>query len=154
MVSVLISVVQRVQSNACGVVNTVGDLVPNAERDQIECIFWSLKEMEEDEDGEVQEMFVSSFRQSYLLVQIINALRTRIGIIALVDEYDNDPNPGLKFRRQCRADVRTEASELGMINTLIDTVRVLDPDILTGWEVNSSSWGFLIKRAKQLFGKL
>lgn len=110
--------------------------------------------MEEDEDGEVQEMFVSSLRQSYLLVQIINALRTRIGIIALVDEYDNDPNPGLKFRRQCRADVRTEASELGMINTLIDTVRVLDPDILTGWEVNSSSWGFLIKRAKQLFGKL
>jgi len=60
------------QSNACGVVNTVGDLVPNAERDQIECIFWSLKEMEEDEDGEVQEMFVSSSRLSYsILVQLL-----------------------------------------------------------------------------------
>ncbi|KAG0638169.1 hypothetical protein HOY80DRAFT_923269 [Tuber brumale] len=113
-------------------INTVGDFVPNAERDRLECIFWSLKEMEEGEDGEVKEV-------------------TRIGIITLVDEHNSDPDPGLKFRRQCRADVRTEASELDMINTLIDTVRALDPDILTGWEVNSSSWGYLIRRAKQLF---
>lgn len=60
--------VRRVRSNAYGVVNTMGDFVPNAERDQIECIFWSLKEMEEDEDGEVQEMFVSSCP---ILVQLL-----------------------------------------------------------------------------------
>ncbi|PWW73841.1 hypothetical protein C7212DRAFT_359656 [Tuber magnatum] len=113
-------------------INTVGDFVPNAERDRIECIFWSLKEMEEGDDGEVKEV-------------------TRIGIITLVDERSDGLDPGLKFRRQCRADVRTESSELDMINTLIDTVRVLDPDILTGWEVNSSSWGYLVKRAKHLF---
>ncbi|CUS13110.1 unnamed protein product, partial [Tuber aestivum] len=132
--------------------NTVEDFVPNAERDQIECIFWSFKEMEEGEDGEVKEVSVSP---SSLFIPSIctatNLLSTRIGIITLVDERNDDSDPGLKFRRQCRADVRTESSELGMINTLIDTVRALDPDILTGWEVNSSSWGHLIKRARHLF---
>ncbi|KAG0641773.1 ribonuclease H-like domain-containing protein [Tuber brumale] len=101
-------------------VNTVRDFVLNAERDQIECIFWSLKEMEEDEG-------------------------------ALVDEYHNYPNPCLRFRRECRANVQTEDSELDMINALINTIQALDSDILAGWEVNSSPWGYVIKRAKLLF---
>jgi len=64
------------QSNTCGAANTVRDFVPNAERDHIECIFWSLKGMEEGEGGEVQEMFVSSrLRMSYpMLVQLLTGL--------------------------------------------------------------------------------
>ena len=63
------------QSNACAV-NTVGDFVPNAERGQIKCIFWSLKEIEEKEGSEAQETFLSScLRMSYpKLVQLLTGL--------------------------------------------------------------------------------
>ena len=34
-----------------------------------------------------------------------------------------------------------------MINRLIDVVNELDPDIVTGWEVQAASWGYLSARA-------
>lgn len=65
---------------------------------------------------------------------------------------DEDEDPGLKFRRQCQAEVQIEYSEFDLINSLVDIVRTLDPDILTGWEVQSSSWGYIIERARAAFG--
>jgi DNA polymerase zeta len=43
-------------------------------------------------------------------------------------------------------------SELDLINRLTDIVRDYDPDILTGYEVQSSSWGYIIERARVHFG--
>lgn len=40
-------------------------------------------------------------------------------------------------------------SELELLNRIIDIVVELDPDIITGWEIQSSSWGYLDGRAKQ-----
>lgn len=37
--------------------------------------------------------------------------------------------------------------ELDLINGVVDLVIELDPDILTGWEVQLDSWGFLEARA-------
>ena len=45
-----------------------------------------------------------------------------------------------------------EDSELDLINRLIDIVRERDPDILAGYEVQSSSWGYVIERARLHFG--
>ncbi|KAF8629703.1 hypothetical protein AX15_003320 [Amanita polypyramis BW_CC] len=39
------------------------------------------------------------------------------------------------------------SSELDLLNSLVDTVIDLDPDIITGWEVQQGSWGFVSKRA-------
>ncbi|ODQ50587.1 hypothetical protein SAICODRAFT_61405 [Saitoella complicata NRRL Y-17804] len=39
-------------------------------------------------------------------------------------------------------------TELDVVNYLIDLVRNSDPDILAGFEVQSSSWGYLIERAR------
>jgi DNA polymerase zeta len=47
-----------------------------------------------------------------------------------------------------------EDSELNLINRLIDIVREYDPDILCGYEVQSSSWGYVIERARVHFGRL
>lgn len=43
-------------------------------------------------------------------------------------------------------------SELDLFNELIDRVREWDPDILAGWEVHGSSWGYLAGRAMEEFG--
>ena len=38
-------------------------------------------------------------------------------------------------------------SELDMINSVVDVVHDLDPDILVGWDVQTGSWGYLAARA-------
>ena len=39
------------------------------------------------------------------------------------------------------------ASELDLLNAVIDIVLDLDPDILVGWEVQTASWGYFKARA-------
>lgn len=43
-------------------------------------------------------------------------------------------------------------SELDLINTVIDMVKMWDPDVLAGWELHNSSWGWVSSRADQAFG--
>jgi DNA polymerase zeta len=50
-------------------------------------------------------------------------------------------------------DIRVETEEAYLINALVDVVRELDPDILTGYEVHSSSWGYVIERVMHLNGE-
>jgi DNA polymerase zeta len=40
-------------------------------------------------------------------------------------------------------------TELDLLNRLSEIVAEFDPDILTGWEVQRASWGYLWLRAKQ-----
>jgi DNA polymerase zeta len=40
-------------------------------------------------------------------------------------------------------------TELDLLNRISDIVGEFDPDILTGWEVQRASWGYLNSRAKQ-----
>lgn len=40
-------------------------------------------------------------------------------------------------------------TELDLLNRISDIVAEFDPDILTGWEVQRASWGYLNLRAKQ-----
>ena len=39
-------------------------------------------------------------------------------------------------------------SELALLNRLIDVIGDCDPDILSGWEVQAASWGFLAARGR------
>jgi DNA polymerase zeta len=41
------------------------------------------------------------------------------------------------------------ASELDLLNTVVDVVLDLDPDVVCGWEVQSSSWGYLGARGQK-----
>jgi len=44
-------------------------------------------------------------------------------------------------------------SELDLFNWVIDCVKGWDPDVLSGWELHNSSWGYLAARANEAFGK-
>ena len=63
---------------------------------------------------------------------------------------DSTENSNLRFSLDALVD--EEDSELDLINRLTDLVREFDPDILTGYEVQSSSWGYVIERARLQFG--
>lgn len=52
-------------------------------------------------------------------------------------------------RRRLR-DIKLEIfmNELDLLNRFIDLTLEIDPDILTGWEVQASSWGYLEARGQ------
>lgn len=107
-------------------VNTRGSLAPNPEEDQISCIFWCVQT---DDDA----------------IQInTNKEGMRIGVLVVSD----DPLIGRKIARSIAADVEQEDTELNALTRMADIVRQYDPDILTGYEVHNSSWGYLIERAR------
>lgn len=107
-------------------VNTRGKLVPNPEEDEIQCIFWCSKS---------DEHFATSDQAS---------VTVQSGIIVLSE----DGSLARKIQKQTSVEVYEEPTELDVLTRMVDIVRIHDPDILTGYEVHGSSWGFLIERAR------
>ncbi len=56
-------------------------------------------------------------------------------------------NSCLEARKLRDWNIDVAETELDVINRLIDIVNELDPDIVTGWEVQVASWGYLSARA-------
>ncbi|KAF6808849.1 DNA polymerase zeta catalytic subunit [Colletotrichum musicola] len=107
-------------------VNTRGKLVPNPEEDEVQCIFWSIKA-----DGTAS-----------------NSQDKNGGIIAGVVVLSPDGALAQRMRRYISAEIVEESSELDLMVRMVEIVRAHDPDILTGYEVHGSSWGYLIERAR------
>ncbi|OAA60130.1 DNA-directed DNA polymerase, family B, multifunctional domain protein [Cordyceps fumosorosea ARSEF 2679] len=107
-------------------VNTRAKLVPNPEEDEVQCIFWCCKGDE-----------VSYASQT-------DGDGTISGLIVLGPGGD----VAKRMRKACKTDVIEEDSELDLLVRLVDVVKELDPDILTGYEVHGGSWGFLMERAR------
>ncbi|KAK4168590.1 hypothetical protein QBC43DRAFT_358394 [Cladorrhinum sp. PSN259] len=108
-------------------ISTRGKLLPNPEEDEIQCIFWCLRSDE-------QCLFGSQSEDG-----------TLSGIIVLSED-------GLLTKQICSqssssVEVVEESTELDLMIKLVEIVRTHDPDILTGYEVHSSSWGYLVERA-------
>jgi DNA polymerase zeta len=102
-------------------VNSRGSLVPDPAEDEIQCIFYSIQ-------GEENAITDRSSR----------------GILCL------SPEDGIfeRIAKQVPVEVEYEEDELDLINRIVDIVRQFDPDILAGYEVHNSSWGYLIERAR------
>jgi DNA polymerase elongation subunit (family B) len=58
-----------------------------------------------------------------------------------------------RFDQRRLRDMKLEIlmNELDLLNRLIDLTAEIDPDILTGWEVQAGSWGYLEARG-QIYG--
>lgn len=110
-------------------VNTRGKLVPNPEEDEVQCIFWATKSDEHFRDGSQ------------------SADTTLCGII-VVSEHGELAE---RMRRHTKLEVIEEDTELDAMVRMIEVVRTHDPDILTGYEVHGSSWGYLIERARHKY---
>ncbi|KAJ0299941.1 hypothetical protein COL516b_008678 [Colletotrichum fioriniae] len=107
-------------------VNTRGKFVPNPDEDEVQCIFWSIKA-----DGTASSSQEASGE-----------------IIAGVVVLSPDGSLAQRMRRYVSAEVIEESSELDVMVRMVQIVRDHDPDILTGYEVHGSSWGYLIERAR------
>lgn len=82
----------------------------------------------QDEDGPPPEGDRrAAFRSGILVVKNPQFDPRRLGDIH-VDEYDD---------------------ELELVHSLVDLVHELDPDILAGWEIQRSSWGYLATRGRE-----
>lgn len=105
-------------------VNSRGSLVPDPAEDEVQCIFYSVQ----GEENATTD-------------------RPRLGILCLSSE------DGIveRITKQVAVDVEYEEDELDLINRIVDIVRQFDPDILAGYEVHNSSWGFLIERARMQY---
>ncbi|KAJ9155397.1 DNA polymerase [Pleurostoma richardsiae] len=108
-------------------VNTRGTLVPNPEEDEVQCIFWCVSSDEQLHNGSQ------------------SSDRALSGVVVLSE----DGSSAQKIRSQIStALVMEESSELDVMVRMVEIVRTYDPDILTGYEVHGSSWGYLIERAR------
>ncbi|KLU90661.1 hypothetical protein MAPG_10513 [Magnaporthiopsis poae ATCC 64411] len=100
-------------------VNTRGRLVPDPAEDEIKLVFWCLKS-----DGAMDGV--------------------QSGVIALSEEG----TLGRRIRHQVCGQLVEEGSELEVMLRMVEIVRTHDPDILTGYEVHGSSWGYMVERAR------
>ncbi|KAF7892479.1 uncharacterized protein EAF02_000017 [Botrytis sinoallii] len=104
-------------------VNTRGGFAPNPEEDEIQCIFFCFQA---DDNG-------------------TGGSPSKSGIAVLSVDEDNIAE---RISNQVPFEVHVETSELDLLVRMVEIVREYDPDILTGFEVHSGSWGYLIERAR------
>ncbi|KAI1176388.1 DNA polymerase family B [Nemania sp. FL0916] len=107
-------------------VNTRGKLVPNPEEDEVQAVFWCSKSDENIAAGNDAPTGYES------------------GIILLSEDSSLTQN----MQRLTTTEIIEESSELDLMVRMVEIVRTQDPDILTGYEVHGTSWGFLIERAR------
>ncbi|KAI7860500.1 ribonuclease H-like domain-containing protein [Circinella umbellata] len=104
-------------------INTRDNMLPDPEHDPVQTIFWCLK-------TEDVNIVFNGFEKGYH-VEIITVgtdINTqKIGLPAYETNY-----------------VENEES---LFRALIEVVRLYDPDMLVGYELHNSSWGYLIERA-------
>ncbi|KAI7872574.1 hypothetical protein BDF14DRAFT_1716926 [Spinellus fusiger] len=102
-------------------VDTHDQLLPDPSNDQVQLIFWCLCKayISTNDKGNTNK---------YTGVISLNPIPiSKIGIAEIQFDYVQN--------------------ERELFYTLIRKVRMYDPDILTGYELNNSSWGYLIERA-------
>jgi DNA polymerase zeta len=107
-----------------------GELLPNPEFDEDQVVAISYCFQADD-----YEPFAEGDRRS----------RYRSGIIGIESETFS----ASRIRDFTAQVVLTEAD---LLNAVIDLVMELDPDVLCGWELQNSSWGYLSDRATK-FGR-
>ena len=71
--------------------------------------------------------------------KVDDVLEVKHGIVAVDNEY-------IQPKRLRGHQIETITSELELLHRIVDIVIDLDPDILCGWEVQVSSWGYLQAR--------
>jgi DNA polymerase zeta len=97
-----------------------GNFVPDPSTDPLQAIFYSFQESD--------------------AVPISSNLRKGVIVVG---------NPLLEIRALSDIPSQVVDTELDLLNTVVDLVLDLDPDVIAGWEVQSSSWGYLGARGQQ-----
>lgn len=92
--------------------------------DEIAAVFWSFQEPVDELVDNAQQ---KAHKTGIIVVENkqLNPSRLRDFIVEVVD------------------------TELELLNEVVDVIMDLDPDIVTGWEIQAASWGYLSARGRQ-----
>lgn len=112
-------------------VNKLTEMLPNPEIDPVHLIFYKFQD--------ANNMFQ-------------NLEHSTLGILVFLDDsYDeafekklNKTLPFLDNDEPTNLEIFRDEQE--MVNRLLELVTLFDPDILSGYEINASSWGYIIER--------
>jgi hypothetical protein len=108
-----------------------GRLLPDPKQDPIAAVFYCLQDSKATLNQPISE---HGYYTGILMVESEKNKFSRLGNLhGLFVEYFE--------------------SELDLFNEIVDRVRSWDPDVLAGWEVHGSSWGYLAGRASEEFGE-
>ena len=108
--------------------------VPDPKEDAIQALFYCLQ----TEDENIPK--TAGAKQDCL-----------VGCI-MVDDQSSDDRSTLRRLGLSRYAIEYVPDELELINTLVDKVREWDPEVLSGYEIQNSSWGYLLERAQAEYG--
>jgi DNA polymerase zeta len=136
-----------------------GHLLPNPEQDSIEAIFYCFQ----DDDVPTFTVNYSAESESSTVAAANATTQRRVnytrGCIAVNSEY-SDPRrireayfPLSGDGSGGRRTINIVESEVDLINSFLDQVMEWDPDVITGWELQNSSWGYLADRAQTAYGE-
>ena len=105
-------------------------LLPDPEKDEIAAIFFCYQ----NEDDNLEDTTVhSGYHAGFVAVDSPQLREGRLGM-------DGIP-------------CHIVEGELELFNWLIDAVKIWDPDVLAGWELHNSSWGYVASRAHESLGE-
>ena len=119
-------------------VTTRRKYLPDPEHDEVQAIFYAVKS-----DTPLSSSHSSPSSPPKTFSQSADGFQRGIIILSKDEDFTQ------RIRKQLSLDlaVLPEPSELDLLSRLVSVVREFDPDILTGYEVHSSSWGYLAERA-------
>ncbi|TMW45044.1 hypothetical protein DOY81_009875, partial [Sarcophaga bullata] len=115
-------------------VATRDDLYPNPEIDEIRCLFYAIENSIPNEHADIDKKLP----------------RNACGYIMVHDHRDVVNKEGRFHGIDKDIDVNIVQTEIQALEALLGLCARWDPDIYAGYEIEMSSWGFIIERAKYL----
>ncbi|KAI0462032.1 hypothetical protein LJB42_004637 [Komagataella kurtzmanii] len=108
-------------------ISTKENKTPNPQTDAIKAIFWSFESQNSNIDLQIKDSGVFVWQEN------------------VTEESMR------KLRLLCKQPVALLGSELEIVQEFVSLVEYIDPDIITAFEPNSSSWGYMIERCKHVY---
>lgn len=131
------------------------DFIPDPQHDPIEAIFYAIQndvpissDVKQMEYGMILNLFTFIINHFILKLNIITGTLIVCSSNEHAAGFINSHIPLIPNL------IQYVESEEDLLNNLVTLIRRCDPDILIGWEVEVSSWGYIFQRASHLGFKL
>lgn len=146
-------------------VHTRDDLHPNPAYDPVQCIFYCVHNDPQEDDSAATDLVGALSVREVRSVQRgpspleVDDLEDLISGGSSSSSRGRAPGGGRAPPKECgllrrsgvtNLTVSEVAGEVELFAALVELVRRWDPDILVGYEIQKSSWGYLLERASQL----
>lgn len=109
-------------------VNTRGNLKADPKVDEVNAIFWSFDKGDYPYDLNIAES----------------------GIL-IMDQRCSEPEFEQKYTNLTNIPTAVFDNEISMVRELVSIVKLIDPDLLAGFELHNTSWGYIIERFREFY---